>query len=273
MGYFTFISHASEDKPAALALKKGLEQLDWPFWKLRARRVFVDQDNLGLSGLKTQLHDALRESESLLVLCSNGSARSRWVDDEIRYWRTLPGDRPLLLVTRGELAWPAPDGQIPPALREAFTEVPLYFDLACCRRLTLGDPDFRHELARAVATVQGGDPEVLLKCDARRRRLKLEVLALALVTVAWLSTSAYREAGLADTARLLRDPGVTIQAIEKALATSRIYRTLDLPDQALEVRLCCALSRTLPAGRLRAREDYDQRLRPAIRGRALRAPS
>jgi len=92
--YKAFISYSHRDEKAAKALHRKLENFRIPKslgLGLKALRpIFRDRDDLSVSsGLNGTLREALRQSETLIVLCSPKSASSRWVNDEIIYFKEL----------------------------------------------------------------------------------------------------------------------------------------------------------------------------------------
>ena len=66
--------------------------------------IFRDQDELSASGdLGSELTDALTSSLFLIVICSPASAHSKWVNEEIRLFKSLHGSgRVLALIAEGE---------------------------------------------------------------------------------------------------------------------------------------------------------------------------
>src|SRR5438132_11366043 len=65
---------------------------------------FRDRDELPLSAdLGDTIEDALRASRYLIVICTPASARSRWVNEEVRYFKSLGrADRILAIIAGGE---------------------------------------------------------------------------------------------------------------------------------------------------------------------------
>jgi eukaryotic-like serine/threonine-protein kinase len=70
----------------------------------RLSPIFRDRDELSsATNLSVAINDALLESEWLIVLCSPNAAASRWVNEEIRVFRSLGrADRILCLIIAGE---------------------------------------------------------------------------------------------------------------------------------------------------------------------------
>jgi hypothetical protein len=66
--------------------------------------VFRDRDELPLSSdLGGTIEDALRASRYLIVVCTPNAARSKWVNQEIRYFKSLGReDRILAFIVDGE---------------------------------------------------------------------------------------------------------------------------------------------------------------------------
>jgi len=65
--------------------------------------IFRDRDELSSAGdLSEKITDALSDSETLLVVCSPSAARSRWVNEEIRHFRSLGGRRIYCVIVDGD---------------------------------------------------------------------------------------------------------------------------------------------------------------------------
>src|SRR5215813_3988044 len=113
--YWAFISYSSKDALIARKLHKHLETYRVPRDLVgrtgrdeptprRLFPVFRDRDELPLSAdLGGSIKNALRASRYLIVLCSPNSAASHWVNEEIRYFKSLERpDRILALILAGE---------------------------------------------------------------------------------------------------------------------------------------------------------------------------
>jgi len=137
--YFAFVSYSSKDKRWGRWLHRRLENYVIPR-KVRAlaaeqgrelpsrlRPCFRDRDELaGAADLGEKISKALRDTGYLVVLCSKRSARSEWVNKEIKDFRALDPenkDRILALILDGvpnATSDPAVDDAeecLPPALR------------------------------------------------------------------------------------------------------------------------------------------------------------
>lgn len=113
--YWAFISYSHADERWAGWLHRSLEGYRIPE-RLVGRAtprgtvpkklfpVFRDRDELaGSSSLGPELQKALGGSRSLIVICSPRSANSRWVNEEIKYFKSLGrADRVFALIVDGE---------------------------------------------------------------------------------------------------------------------------------------------------------------------------
>lgn len=129
--YAAFISYSHADMAFARRLHRDLEAYRVPRALVgtlgergpvppKLRPVFRDEDELpGASELGPKLQAALRDAGALIVVCSPRAARSAWVDKEIRTFKTLHPDRPVLaVIARGVPGDPAQEC-FPEALRHA----------------------------------------------------------------------------------------------------------------------------------------------------------
>lgn len=140
--YWAFLSYSHQDERHAKDLHRWLEAYRVPRWLLgRATAfgplphklcpVFRDREDLSSSPeLSDAIHRALLESRYLIVVCSPAAAASRWVNDEIRRFRSMGrADRILALIVAGEPHATDPAMEcLPPALREGDNE-PIAADL------------------------------------------------------------------------------------------------------------------------------------------------
>src|SRR5256885_8883764 len=113
--YWAFISYSHADEEWAKWVHKSLETYRVPR-KLVGRStpqgeipkrvfpIFRDRDELpGASDLGGKLKDALSQSRSLIVICSPKSGVSKWVNEEVKAYKTLGlENRVFCLITDGE---------------------------------------------------------------------------------------------------------------------------------------------------------------------------
>jgi len=167
--YFAFLSYSHADIKVATTLARFLETFKVPVrlggkeqgLPKRMSPVFRDRDDLsGSSDLGTVLRTALAESGALIVLCSPDSAKSKWVNEEIREFRssTAQPQRIYPVLLSGE-----PSESFPAALTETGLE-PLAIDF----REHHDRP--RDARLRLVAALLNVDFDALKRRDQVRRR-------------------------------------------------------------------------------------------------------
>lgn len=253
--YAAFLSYNQRDIAWARQLHRRLESYRLPNGAVRAdgkRKlgpIFRDRDELpAAADLSEAVKQALSQSAALLVLCSPNAAASPWVDKEIRLFRALHPDRPILAaIIDGE-----PKDAFPPALRDGLE--PLAADLR-----QQGD-GARLGTLKIIAGLAGIGLDRLVQRDAQRRvrRVTAVTLALLLIMLAFLVLSiaalqAQREAErqraeaegiiefmLTDLRERLRSVG-RLDALtvvnDRAMNYYRNQGDLDdLPDDSLERR-------------------------------------
>ena len=131
--YSAFISYSHRDERWARWLQKALETYRVPSHLVRpqsgvaTRRlapVFRDRSDLASAmDLGTHIREALQDSANLIVVCSPSASTSRWVNEEVRFFRSLGrGDRIFGLIVDGEPNASGVAGReshecFPPALR------------------------------------------------------------------------------------------------------------------------------------------------------------
>lgn len=185
--YRAFISYSHRDLKTAVWLHRALEAYRAPralakgaddrSWRT-LRPIFRDRDELSASlDLNEVIRSALERSDALIVLCSEASAASRWVDQEVDYFlKSRDTGRIICVIAPGVPPGTALEAVLPGALRAALPQgvEPLAVDL---RR----DGDGRR-LARLKIAAQllGVRLDQLVQRDARRR----------LQLMAWFTTAA-----------------------------------------------------------------------------------
>jgi tetratricopeptide (TPR) repeat protein len=131
--YAAFISYSHCDRAMAHWLHRALEGYRPPTGVAQGaasaalRPIFLDRAELSTSSdLAASVRQALAASRHLIVVCSPAAAKSRWVNEEIRYFKSLGGaSRVLALVVGGQTGY-TPKGDaadcMPPALRYVVNE-------------------------------------------------------------------------------------------------------------------------------------------------------
>jgi WD40 repeat protein len=113
--YWAFISYSHQDRAWADWLHKALETYRVPrrlvgraHWSgnlpRRLAPIFRDRDELPSSAnLSGEINNALRQSRYLIVVCSPQAVASRWVNEEVKYFKSLGRSQYVLpLVIGGE---------------------------------------------------------------------------------------------------------------------------------------------------------------------------
>ncbi|MEU5715415.1 TIR domain-containing protein [Streptomyces sp. NPDC020403] len=201
-----FISYSHQrDVPLAEALQKGLQGILRTPWLHRpGAKVFRDTTSLAAShDLGGSIKAALAGSRYFICLASPEAAESRWVREEIEYWRTNHGmENFLIAVSEGTVVWDPVAGDfdwgrtnaLPPVLRGAFTTEPLWVDLrpfrdADDRSMAPGSP-FRDRVASLAAPLHGLVKDALDSEDLRLQRRAVRILRNFVAALAVLSLLA-----------------------------------------------------------------------------------
>jgi eukaryotic-like serine/threonine-protein kinase len=207
--YRAFICYSQQDRVTAERLHHRLENYRVPKHLIgRARAlgpvpsrlspIFRDREELAASSdIGTELREAIRQSQFLIVLCSPAAARSRWVNAEIEIFRDADPEnahRILAVIVAGEPG--SPDSEMecfPPALRieASGSEMPMHFPLAA---------DFRsasenHEDAelRLIAALLGVSFDELKRREhaQRLRKLRHVVTASAILVLIFAAVAVF----------------------------------------------------------------------------------
>ena len=189
--YKAFISYAHPDATWAQRLHRKLEnfrppEASGPKWPLRP--MFLDRSELASSpDLSESIENALRSSGALIVVCSPAAAASRWVNQEILFYKRLGRTTIFPIVIDGE-----PGAEcFPEALRfqvdaeGSLTSVPVE-PLAADARKDRDGGDAVLKLAAGLL----GVPFDTLKLRQQRRRVR-QALALAAGATAMLVLTTY----------------------------------------------------------------------------------
>ncbi len=197
--YKAFISYAHTDKVWASWLHKSLETYSAPKALRKSDRgklkpIFRDTADFA-SGhdLSEQIQLALADSQYLILLCSPASAASHWVNEEIRQFKALRGDKHILCV----MVDGNPATAFPPALTENGALEPLAADP---RVNADGKRLCRLKIA---AGLMGVGLDELVQRDLRRRHRRVTAITassliamLAMGTMTFTAMQARKEATL-----------------------------------------------------------------------------
>ena len=253
--YKAFISYSHQDKKWGDWLHKSLETYSIPKGLIgrktsqgevpkRLFPVFRDREELPTATeLGTMIDGALRDSSHLVVICSPRSAKSQWVNEEVKQFKRLDkSNRILCLIVDGE-----PNGVDKPemGLEECFPEAVKYElgedgELSEERTEPIaadareGKDGKANALLKIVAGLLGVGFDDLKQRDAVRRQRRMMVLsgisgALALVMGglaiwAWTQrTEAEAQKGIAETKQQQAETAQKAEAKQREIAQAKQY--------------------------------------------------
>lgn len=185
--YWAFISYNRVDEGLAKALHKKLETYRIPSGLAgkpmpkaglpRPQRlfpIFRDRDDLSAgANLTESVKENLRLSRHLIVVCSPHAARSKWVNREIEYFRSLNRAEQILpVIVEGDPNSNGDDACFPPQLRGTGVE-PLAADMR-----KIGDGKVNAPL-KLLANLFEVEFDVLKQRDTKRRIIRLQCILSA----------------------------------------------------------------------------------------------
>ena len=198
--YWAFLSYSHADSVDADWLHQAIERFVIP--KALVGRVtadgavpskltpiFRDRSELAASSdLGGTIRAAIKQSRFLIVLCSPAAAGSRWVNEEIRAFKKLHGDKRILAAIVGGEPWASAiagreaEECFPPALREKFDRK----GQATGRRAEPVAADLRADRdgrqgakLKLVAGMLGLGLDDLVQREQQRRQKRLKYVAAA----------------------------------------------------------------------------------------------
>jgi tetratricopeptide (TPR) repeat protein len=206
--YRAFISYSHRDKSTVRWLHRAIETYALPRKLIgrvttigpvpkRIAPIFRDRDELSASSdLGSELRVALERAMFLIVVCSPASAKSKWVNEEVRTFKRIHGEgRVLALVVAGEPGisvgeQTADDESFPLALRFRLDDAgnlsntPVMHIAADLRPNADGK---RLALLKLLAGLTGLQLDELVRRETQRRMQRLTTLAAGSVGVAVLT--------------------------------------------------------------------------------------
>jgi tetratricopeptide (TPR) repeat protein len=248
--YAAFISYSHRDREPAVWLHRALEAYRPPSGVVPGeagqqllRPVFLDRAELpSSSDLASSVREALRASRYLIVVCSPAAAQSRWVNEEIRYFKSLGrADHILALLVDGTPSSPAgdPEDCLPPALRYvvstdgSITTVQAGEPLAADIRP--GTDDRRSALLKVAAGMLRVPLDRLVQRDNARRQRRLVQMAggsmAACLVLAALSVIAVQSRNEA-----VRQRRIAVQQSQTAERTASFLKSLFAVSDPSEAR-------------------------------------
>ncbi len=264
--YWAFISYSHKDAAFGRRLHRRLEAYAVPrrlagqvagggiAVPRRLTPIFRDREEFpAAQDLSAEVRAALRESRSLIVVCSPAAAASPWVAREVELFRELHPGRPIFAAIReGD-----PKDSLPSALRLAGPDGQAIEPLAADFRR--GHDGWELGLLKLVAGLLGVGLDALVRRDSQRRTRRVTavtagalaaMLVMAVLTVFALSarSEAERQRGEAEglVEFMLTDLRTTLKGVGRLDAMTavneralRYYGDQDLsrlPPESLERR-------------------------------------
>jgi hypothetical protein len=202
--YWSFVSYSHADEKQAVWLHRALERYRFPK-RLRGKRtpvgtvptrlypVFRDRDEFaGDASLSHATSVALQQSATLVVVCSPSAARSRWVNEEVRTFKSLGrGDRVFCCIVAGDPARPDTEAEtlencFPPAVLATYdaqgNSTPDAVTPLACDLRPGKDGKWRSKL-KLLAAITGIPYDELRARETRRWRLRTALGGLAATIV------------------------------------------------------------------------------------------
>ena len=241
---FISYSHASDGKLAP-TLQSALQSFAKPWYRLRTIRVFRDKTSLSANpALWPAIERALQSSEWFLLMASTESAKSHWVEQEIRWWLSHRAwDKMLIVLSEGDLLWDegaadfdwAGTTALGKYMSRQLSGEPLYVDLRWAKsvdHLSLRHSQFRAAILDLAAPLYGRPKDELDGEDVRQHRRTRRLawgasFALIILTVAAFLAAgiAVRQAHIADERRQEAERERQIAVSRQLAAQSEILRT------------------------------------------------
>jgi len=150
--YAAFLSYSWQARPElSTLLHTRLQRTARPWWKIRARRTFLDRSTIPAftrtmlrlrsrpdPSIEKILFGALSSAERFILMASRESAKSKWVNFEVETWLKIRDVCDLFIVLidgqiescsdRAEIDW-SKTNSLPICLRGVLNSIPLYVDL------------------------------------------------------------------------------------------------------------------------------------------------
>jgi len=226
--YAAFISYAHADEKVAGRLHEALETYDLPDGVVVNGRdsitpIFRDVTELTAAhSLSEKIQDALQRSRYLIVLCSPAAKASHWVNEEIRLFREIHGDKGVLAA----IVDGTPSTAFPEALTEDGRE-PL------AANLMQGRDRFRFGVHQLAASLLGVGLDSLVQRAEKRRRLRARLITAATSVLAIVMGGlAYTAFDARDAAEKSRDDAERLVEYMVSDLKSELYslQRLDILD-------------------------------------------
>ena len=266
---FVSYSHAADGRLAP-ALQAGLQSLAKPWYRRRALRVFRDKSSLSASPeLWPAIEGALSQAGHFVLVASPEAAASRWVDQEVRWWRERRSHETVLIaLTDDELRWDDERGDfdaaapIPPALRGWFPREPLWVDLRWARgeqHVSMRNPRFRDCVGELAAPLHGLPKDELIGEDISQHRRTLRLVRGAVALLVLLLAVAV-VGGIVALVQRNNARNQSELAVAGQVAATQAWRTW----RTASMSLSCWPPRATAGGRLHRPPPRSSKLRPRV---------
>ena len=238
--YWAFISYSHKDKKWAKWLQRKIESYRLPAnlvgentskGKLQRKitPVFLDESELpATSDLGAVIRTALRNSQSLIVLCSRNSESSKWVNEEVRQFIEYRGKDHIVAVIvdvppdnkKNCEDWP--EIIFCPSLRDSIckTSEPLAAELSKDKRLGF---------TRVLAGVLDIGLDELLRRERTRTMIRLVVSLISLIILIIIITFSIREYNLKKTESGIKE---VVSFVSQGYITQAITKL----DEVIDIR-------------------------------------
>lgn len=288
--YVAFLSYSHSDKAATEWVHRSLERFRMPkklvgletskgLVPARLIPIFRDRDELAATDdLGAALRAALDASDHLIVMASPAAANSKYVEEEIRRFKSVKGDaRVFALIVSGEPHASATPGReaeeaFPRALRFRLAPDGQVSDLPAepiAADIRPGKDGRRLALLKLIAGITGLSLDNLVQREAQRRTRRLGWIATAAL-LGMLLTSGL--AFYANQQRVAAEEQKRIAEKESAAAraaTDYLIDTFELTNPATENPRTVSLLTILDRAAERARTELKEQ--PEIEARIVTA--
>jgi len=254
--YWAFITYSHADTKWCEWLHKSLETYRIPSHLVGVKQpdfnipkklfpVFRDREDLSLApDLTERIQIALRQSRNLIVICSPSSAKSKWVNEEVRYFKMLgKGERIYCFIIDGE---PNASSRPDLALEECYPET-VRFQLSTDGNILdkpvdplaadarKGKDGKRMALLKLVSAIIEIDFDKLKQRSEERRlrflamsAVSMLVLVVVMGFLTWSALTGQRKAIENQSQLLLRTALIELENDEGFSAKNNLARAIEL---------------------------------------------
>lgn len=261
INYWSFISYSHKDKIWGDWLHKQLETFALPKTARNSISgigknlypIFRDREELpGSADLGANISQALKNSRTLLVICSPRSAKSLWVNQEILNYQELSPEQPIIaLVVEGDIENPQSENYcLPNAVKELLDS---HSAALVDARQTGKCHALKLELVSKIIQVDLDEFIASVIKHRRIRKLLTATLVAVLVAGSWFAWNAIKQSQLdsliAESERLsvIAEQALKSDDDSKALnnALAALPRNIEIPGQPVNPKAAAVLNRLM----------------------------